>query len=156
MGEFTLNNLDSYPLQINFAEVMAIESYLQNYQEDLGEEGVAAIPINRPATFSKELLLKIASTYVELYDNRNDLDKFAHLACTEEELWTLRQVIPPNITFNNISITPGLKKKILEGLITLNSRVVDIVEAIDTSKDPSPTKYDLAEDFIEWRRQQNL
>ena len=156
MGEFTLKNLDSYPLQINFAEVMAIENYLQNYQEDLGEEGVAAIPINRPATFSKQLLLKVASTYVELYDNRNDLDKFAYLACTEEELWTLRQIVPPNITFNNIAITPNLKKKILEGLITLNSSVVDIVEAMDTSKDPSPTKYDVAEDIIEWRRQQNL
>mgnify|MGYP000480552631 CR=1 FL=1 len=149
MGEFTLNNLDSYPLQINFAEVMAIENYLQNYQEDLGEEGVAAIPINRPATFSKGLLLKVASTYVELYDNRNDLDKFAHLACTEEELWTLRQVIPPNITFNNIAITPNLKKKILQGLITLNSSMFDVME---TSRELSPTKYDVAEDIIEWRR----
>ena len=83
MGEFTLDNLGNYHLQINFAEVMAIENYLQNYQEDLGEEGVAAIPINRPATFSKQLLLKVASTYVELYNNRNDLDKFAYLACTE-------------------------------------------------------------------------
>ena len=153
MGEFTLNNLDSYPLQINFAEVMAIENYLQNYQEDLGEEGVAAIPINRPATFSKELLLKVASTYVELYDNRNDLDKFAHLACTEEELWTLRQIVPPNITFNNIAITPNLKKKILEGIIALNSSMLDTME---TSKEVSPTKYDVAEDIIEWRRQQNL
>jgi len=153
MGEFTLDNLNTYPLQINFAEVMAIENYLQNYQEDLGEEGVAAIPINRPATFSKGLLLKVASTYVELYDNRNDLDKFAHLACTEEELWTLRGIIPPNITFNNISISPNLKKKILQGLITLNSSMFDVM---DTSRELSPTKYDVAEDIIEWRRQQNL
>ena len=150
MGEFTLNSLNSYPLQLNFAEVMAIENYLQNYQEDVGEECVAAIPINRPATFSKELLLKVASTYVELYDNRNDLDKFAYLACTEEELWTLRQIIPPNITFNNIAITPNLKKKILQGLITLNSSMFDMME---TSKELSPTKYDVAEDIIEWRRQ---
>ena len=76
MGEFTLDSSNTYFLQINFAEVMAIENYLQNYQEDLVEEGVAAIPINRPATFSKELLLKVASSYIELYDNRNDLDKF--------------------------------------------------------------------------------
>jgi len=150
MGEFTLDEFNTYLLEVNFAEVMAIETYLQNYQEDLGEEGVAAIPINRPATFSKELLLKIASTYIELYDNRNDLDKFACLACTEQELWTLRQVIPPNVTFNNISITPNLKKKILEGLIALNSEVLD---AMETSKEPSPTKYDVAEDIIEWRRQ---
>jgi len=153
MGEFTLNNLDSYPLQINFAEVMAIENYLQNYQEDLGEEGVAAIPINRPATFSKQLLLKVASTYVELYDNRNDLDKFAYLACTEEELWTLRQIVPPNVTFNNIAITPNLKKKILEGIMALNSSMIDMMK---TSTEASLTKYDVAEDIIEWRRQQNL
>ena len=153
MGEFTLDNLGNYHLQINFAEVMAIENYLQNYQEDLGEEGVAAIPINRPATFSKQLLLKVASTYVELYDNRNDLDKFAYLACTEEELWTLRQIVPPNVTFNNIAITPNLKKKILEGIIALNSSIIDMME---TSTEASPTKYDVAEDIIEWRRQQNL
>lgn len=153
MSEFTFDKLNTYRLQINFAEVMAIENYLQNYQEDLVEEGVAAIPINRPATFSKELLLKIASTYVELYDNRNDLDKFAYLACTEEELWTLRQIVPPNVTFNNISITPNLKKKILEGIIALNSSVVEIVESMNISKDPSLTKYDVAEEIIEWRRQ---
>jgi len=68
MDEFILDNLPTYSLNVNFAEIMAIENYLQNYQEDLVEDRVAAIPINRPATFSKELLLKVASTYVELYD----------------------------------------------------------------------------------------
>ena len=150
MGEFTLDEFNTYPLEVNFAEVMAIENYLQNYQEDLVQDRVAAIPINRPATFTKELLLKVASTYVELYDNRNDLDKYTYLVCTEEELWTLRQTVPPNITFKNIAITPALKKKILEGIVSLNSSILD---TLDTSKEAGPTKYDVAEDIIEWRRQ---
>ena len=150
MGEFTLDEFNTYPLEVNFAEVMAIENYLQNYQEDIVQDRVAAIPINRPATFTKELLLKVASTYVELYDNRNDLDKYTYLVCTEEELWTLRQTVPPNITFNNIAITPALKKKILEGIVSLNSSILD---TLDTSKEAGPTKYDVAEDIIEWRRQ---
>ena len=150
MDEFILNNLPTYSLDVNFAEIMAIENYLQNYQEDLVEDRVAAIPINRPATFSKELLLKVASTYVELYDYRNDLDKLSSLFCTEEELWTLRQIVPPNVTFNNVAITPILKKKILEGIVSLNS---DVLDYENLSKEQEKTKYDVAEDIIEWRRQ---
>ena len=150
MGEFTFDNETTYPLEVNFAEIMAIENYLQNYQEDLVTDRVAAVPINRPASFSKELLLKIASTYVELYSYRNDLEKCSRLSCTEEELWTLRQIVPPNITFNNVSITPVLKKKILEGIIVLNS---DVFENEDTAEEQDKTKYDVAEDIIEWRRQ---
>ena len=111
MDEFIQEDLPTYPLEVNFAEIMSIENYLQNYQEDLVEDDrVAAVPINRPASFSKELLLKVASAYVELYKTRNDLDVFSHLSCTEDELWSLRQIIPPNVTFNNVSITPILKK----------------------------------------------
>lgn len=150
MDEFILDNETTYPLEVNFAEAMAIENYLQNYQEDLVEDRVAAVPINRPASFSKELLLKVASTYVELYAYRNDLDKCSRLSCTEEELWTLRQIVPPNVTFNNVAITPVLKKKILEGIIILNS---DVLDSTTISKEQGPTKYDVAEDIIEWRRQ---
>jgi len=113
------------------------------------DDRVAAVPINRPASFSKELLLKVASAYVELYKNRNDLEVYSHLSCTEGELWSLRQIIPPNVTFNNVSITPILKKKILEGILALNTNLLEET----TSKEQGPTKYDVAEDIIEWRRQ---
>ena len=149
MDEFILDNSPTYSLEVNFAEIMAIENYLQNYQEDIVEDRVAAIPINRPATFSKDLLLKVASTYVELYDNRNDLDKFSSLFCTEDQLWTLRQIVPPNVTFNNVAITPILKKKILEGIVALNS---DVLDYGNISKEQEQSKYDVAEDIIEWRR----
>ena len=150
MDEFIQEDPPTYPLEVNFAEIMSIENYLQNYQEDLVEDDrVAAVPINRPASFSKELLLKVASAYVELYKTRNDLDVFSHLSCTEDELWSLRQIIPPNVTFNNVSITPILKKKILEGILALNTNLLEET----TSKEQGPTKYDVAEDIIEWRRQ---
>ena len=152
MDEFILDNLPTYSLEVNFAEIMAIENYLQNYQEDIVEDRVAAIPINRPATFSKDLLLKVASTYVELYDNRNDLDKYSTMTCTEAELWCLRQTIPPNVTFNNVSISPMLKKKILEGIISLNSIVLGTNEF---SEEEDKSKYDVGGDIIEWLRQQN-
>ena len=35
----------------------------------------------------------------------------------------------------------------------LEGSVVEIVESMNTSKDPSLTKYDVAEEIIEWRRQ---
>ena len=150
MDEFIQEDAPTYPLEVNFAEIMSIENYLQNYQEDLVEDDrVAAVPINRPASFSKELLLKVASAYVELYKNRNDLEVYSHLSCTEGELWSLRQIIPPNVTFNNVSITPILKKKILEGILALNTNFLEET----TSKEQGPTKYDVAEDIIEWRRQ---
>ena len=153
MDEFILDKERTYSLSVNFAEVMALENYLQNYQEDIVEDRVAAIPINRPATFTKELLLKVASAYVELYSTRNDMDAQRNIACTEDELWILRQVVPPNVTFNNISITPSLKKKILEGIVYLNN---DFLDYKITSKDVEQTKYDVAEDIIEWRRQNPL
>ena len=153
MDEFILDKERTYSLSVNFAEVMALENYLQNYQEDIVEDRVAAIPINRPATFTKELLLKVASAYVELYSTRNDMDAQRSIACTEDELWILRQVVPPNVTFNNVSITPSLKKKILEGIVYLNN---DFLDYKITSKDVEQTKYDVAEDIIEWRRQNPL
>ena len=153
MDEFILDKERTYSLSVNFAEVMALENYLQNYQEDIVEDRVAAIPINRPATFTKELILKVASAYVELYSTRNDMDAQRNIACTEDELWILRQVVPPNVTFNNISITPSLKKKILEGIVYLNN---DFLDYKITSKDVEQTKYDVAEDIIEWRRQNPL
>ena len=153
MDEFILDKEKTYSLSVNFAEVMALENYLQNYQEDIVEDRVAAIPINRPATFTKELLLKVASAYIELYSTRNDMDIQRSIACTEDELWILRQVVPPNVTFNNISITPSLKKKILEGIVYLNN---DFLDYKITSKDVEQTKYDVAEDIIEWRRQNPL
>lgn len=153
MDEFILDREKTYSLSVNFGEVMALENYLQNYQEDIVEDRVSAIPINRPATFTKELLLKVASAYVELYSTRNDMDAQRNIACTEDELWILRQVVPPNVTFNNISITPSLKKKILEGIVYLNN---DFLDYKITSKDVEQTKYDVAEDIIEWRRQNPL
>ena len=153
MDEFILDREKTYSLSVNFGEVMALENYLQNYQEDIVEDRVAAMPINRPATFTKELLLKVASAYVELYSTRNDMDAQRNIACTEDELWILRQVVPPNVTFNNISITPSLKKKILEGIVYLNN---DFLDYKITSKDVEQTKYDVAEDIIEWRRQNPL
>ena len=153
MDEFILDKERTYSLSVNFGEVMALENYLQNYQEDIVEDRVSAIPINRPATFTKELLLKVASAYVELYSTRNDMDAQRNIACTEDELWILRQVVPPNVTFNNISITPSLKKKILEGIVYLNN---DFLDYKITSKDVEQTKYDVAEDIIEWRRQNPL
>jgi len=152
MDEFISEDSNTYPLSVNFAEIMTLENYLQNYQEELVEDKVAAIPINRPASFSKSLLLKVASTYVELYDNRNDLDKYSTMACTEAELWCLRQTIPPNVTFNNVSISPMLKKKILEGIISLNSIVLGTNEF---SEEEDKSKYDVGGDIIEWLRQQN-
>jgi len=153
MDEFILDREKTYSLSVNFGEVMALENYLQNYQEDIVEDRVAAMPINRPATFTKELLLKVASAYVELYSTRNDMDAQRSIACTEDELWILRQVVPPNVTFNNVSITPSLKKKILEGIVYLNN---DFLDYKITSKDVEQTKYDVAEDIIEWRRQNPL
>ena len=81
------------------------------------------------------------------------MDVQRSIACTEDELWILRQVVPPNVTFNNISITPSLKKKILEGIVYLNN---DFLDYKITSKDVEQTKYDVAEDIIEWRRQNPL
>ena len=153
MDEFILDREKTYSLSVNFGEVMALENYLQNYQEDIVEDRVAAMPINRPATFTKELLLKVASAYVELYSTRNDMDAQRNIACTEDELWILRQVVPPNVTFNNVAITPSLKKKILEGIVYLNN---DFLDYKITSKDVEQTKYDVAEDIIEWRRQNPL
>ena len=153
MDEFILDREKPYSLSVNFGEVMALENYLQNYQEDIVEDRVSAIPINRPATFTKELILKVASAYVELYSTRNDMDAQSSIACTEDELWILRQVVPPNVTFNNVSITPSLKKKILEGIVYLNN---DFLDYKITSKDVEQTKYDVAEDIIEWRRQNPL
>lgn len=153
MDEFILDREKTYSLSVNFGEVMALENYLQNYQEDIVEDRVSAIPINRPATFTKELILKVASAYVELYSTRNDMDVQRSIACTEDELWILRQVVPPNVTFNNVSITPSLKKKILEGIVYLNN---DFLDYKITSKDVEQTKYDVAEDIIEWRRQNPL
>ena len=153
MDEFILDREKTYSLSVNFGEVMALENYLQNYQEDIVEDRVSAIPINRPATFTKELILKVASAYVELYSTRNDMDAQRNIACTEDELWILRQVVPPNVTFNNVSITPSLKKKILEGIVYLNN---DFLDYKITSKDVEQTKYDVAEDIIEWRRQNPL
>ena len=153
MDEFILDREKTYSLSVNFGEVMALENYLQNYQEDIVEDRVSANPINRPATFTKELILKVASAYVELYSTRNDMDVQRSIACTEDELWILRQVVPPNVTFNNVSITPSLKKKILEGIVYLNN---DFLDYKITSKDVEQTKYDVAEDIIEWRRQNPL
>ena len=153
MDEFILDREKTYSLSVNIGEVMALENYIQNYQEDIVEDRVSAIPINRPATFTKELLLKVASAYVELYSTRNDMDAQRNIACTEDELWILRQVVPPNVTFNNVSITPSLKKKILEGIVYLNN---DFLDYKITSKDVEQTKYDVAEDIIEWRRQNPL
>ena len=81
------------------------------------------------------------------------MDAQRSIACTEDELWILRQVVPPNVTFNNVSITPSLKKKILEGIVYLNN---DFLDYKITSKDVEQTKYDVAEDIIEWRRQNPL
>ncbi len=113
---------------------MAIESHLR---------AVSTLP---PA---EELLLKVASCYVELYENRNDLDTESTLVCTEEELLVLRESVPPNIRFNNVPVTPKLKRKILEGIVYLNSA---IPEELTISNETGPTKYDVAEKIIEWKR----
>jgi hypothetical protein len=148
--EVVVDDLRVSPIPLNFGEIMVVESSLKNYEEDLVGDVVSALPLNRPAFFIKDLLLKVGSAYIELYDHRSDADKEINVFFNEKELWVLRQVIQPNVQFNNVSISPFLKKKIFGALINLNSP--DYLET-EVSVD-EPSKYDRAEAFLEWKRTQ--
>ena len=119
--EVVVDDLRVSPIPLNFGEIMVVESSLKNYEEDLVGDVVSVLPLNRPAFFIKDLLLKVGSAYIELYDHRSDADKEINVFFNEKELWVLRQVIQPNVQFNNVSISPFLMKKIFGALINLNS-----------------------------------
>ena len=50
------------PLSLNFGEIMLIEGSIKNYEEELVGDMVAAIPVNRPAYFVKDIILKRRET----------------------------------------------------------------------------------------------
>ena len=52
------------PLSLNFGEIMLIEGSIKNYEEELVGDMVAAIPVNRPAYFVKDIILKIGSAWL--------------------------------------------------------------------------------------------
>jgi len=148
--EVVVDDSKVVPISLNFGEVMLIEGSLKNYEEELVDDVVAALPINRPAFFVKDILLKIGSAYVDLFDHRVDLDFYMDVNFTEKELWVLRQVVQPAMSFNNISMGPLLKKKIFEALITLNTPEPLVTEGVIEE----PSKYDRADALLEWRRTQ--
>ena len=138
------------PLSLNFGEIMLIEGSIKNYEEELVGDMVAAIPVNRAAYFVKDIILKIGSAYVEMFDHRSDLEFYMDVNFTEKELWVLRQVVQPAMSFNNVSLGPSLKKKIFESIITLNTPEPIVRDGIIDE----PSKYDRANALLEWRRTQ--
>ena len=112
------------PLSLNFGEIMLIEGSIKNYEEELVGDMVAAIPVNRPAYFVKDIILKIGSAYVEMFDHRSDLEFYMDVNFTEKELWVLRQVVQPAMSFNKVVFPLPDGPKIQEILSLLRLKLI--------------------------------